>query len=147
MTGVAASGAVRPRMLIGARSRQSSRSKAWRNRRGAAGVVLNDLSPAATFIAANYNLPFDVKAFADAGKCILKEVEEEVGWMYETRHTDGTNGQIEYTVWSEVFTCPDCAGEVVFLDEALDEETKRVRDAFPCPHCGAIYKRQLAADF
>ena len=46
-------------------------------------------------------------------------------------------GRIEYTVWSEVFTCPDCAGEVVFLDEALDKETKRVKDVFPCPHCGS----------
>jgi hypothetical protein len=26
---------------------------------------------------------------------------------------------------------------VIFLDEALDEKTKRVRDAFPCPHCRA----------
>jgi hypothetical protein len=26
---------------------------------------------------------------------------------------------------------------VVFLDEALDEKTKRVQDTFPCPHCGA----------
>ena len=58
--------------------------------------------------------------------------------MYETLHTDDqTKGRIEYTVWSEVFSCPNCAGEVVFLDEALDEETKRVRDTFSCPHCGA----------
>lgn len=101
-------------------------------------VVLNDLSPAATFIAANYSLPFDVREFSAAGRRILKEVADEIGWMYETQHTDGkSKGRIEYSVWSEVFTCPDCAGEVVFLDEALDEETKRVREAFPCPHCGA----------
>ncbi|MDO9228850.1 MAG: DNA methyltransferase [Syntrophales bacterium] len=105
---------------------------------GARRVVLNDLSAAATFMAANYNLPFDVSKFARAGKQILDEVEQEIGWMYETLHTDGkTKGRIEYTVWSEVFTCPDCAGEVVFLDEALDVETKRVRETFPCPHCGA----------
>jgi hypothetical protein len=105
---------------------------------GARRSVQCDLSPAATFIAANYNLPFDVDAFAQAGRQLLDEVENELGWMYETLHTDGkTKGRIEYTVWSEVFTCPDCAGEVVFLDEALDEKTKRVRDAFPCPHCGA----------
>lgn len=97
-----------------------------------------DLSPAATFIAANYNLPFDVDAFAQAGRQLLDEVDHELGWMYETLHTDGgTKGRIEYTVWSEVFACPNCAGEVVFLDEALDEKTKRVRDAFPCPHCRA----------
>ncbi len=105
---------------------------------GARRVILNDLSPAATFITANYNLPFDVHEFFQAGKEILEEVEQEIGWMYDTIHADGkTKGRIEYTVWSEVFTCPDCAGEVVFLDEALDEETKRVRGAFPCPNCRA----------
>ena len=105
---------------------------------GARRVILNDLSPAATFIAANYNLPFDVDAFAKAGKQLLKEVEQEIGWMYETLHTDGkTKGRIEYTVWSQVYSCPECAGEVNFTAEALDEDTKRVKEAFPCPHCGA----------
>jgi hypothetical protein len=110
---------------------------------GARRVVLNDLSPAATFIAANYNLPFDVFAFAAAGKQLLAEVEQELGWMYETLHSDGkTKGRIEYTVWSEVFTCPDCVGEVVFLDEALDEDTKHVRESFPCPHCNSELTKQ-----
>lgn len=105
---------------------------------GARRVVLNDLSPAATFIAANYNLPFDVETFTKAGKQLLKEVEHDLGWMYQTQHADGkTVGRIEYTVWSEVFTCPHCAGEVNFLDEALDEENQSVRATFPCPHCAA----------
>jgi 16S rRNA G966 N2-methylase RsmD len=105
---------------------------------GARRTVLNDLSPAATFIAANYNLPFDVEAFALAGKQLLLSVEQDIGWMYETLHTDGkSKGRIEYTVWSEVFTCPECTGTVNFLDEALEDESKRVRDVFPCPHCGA----------
>jgi DNA modification methylase len=105
---------------------------------GARRVILNDLSPAATFIAANYTIPFDVEAFAKAGKKLLEELEQEIGWMYETLHADGkTKGRIEYTVWSEVFTCPECAGEVNFTEEALDEESKRVKESFPCPHCGA----------
>ena len=110
---------------------------------GARRSVQNDLAPAATFIAANYSLPFDVQAFEKAGKQILSEVERDLGWMYETLHTDGkTKGRIEYTVWSEVFSCPDCAGEVVFLDEALDTKTKRVKDSFPCPHCGSELTKQ-----
>lgn len=105
---------------------------------GARKAVLNDLSPAATFIAANYNLPFHVDAFARAGKQLLAEVECEIGWMYETLHTDRkTKGRIEYTVWTEIFSCPECAGEVNFIEEALEEDSKRVRDTFACPHCGA----------
>ncbi len=127
--------------LEGDWKRQGKAPPKWGVRR----AILNDLSPAATFIAANYCLPVDVNAFARTGKQLLDEVEQEIGWMYETLHTDGkTKGKIDYTVWSEVFTCPECAGEVNFLDEALDEDTKRVRDAFRCPHCGAgLTKKRL----
>ncbi len=107
------------------------------------------LSPAATFIAAGYNLPFDVQAFAREAQRILDEVDAELGWMYETLHTDGkTKGRINYTVWSEIFTCPECAAEVNFVKEALDEETKRVHGSFPCPHCGVeLTKDNLERSF
>ena len=103
---------------------------------GARRAVLNDLGPAASFISANYTLPFSVSAFAKAAKRLLNETEQKFGWMYETLHTDGkTVGRINFTVWSEVFGCPECAGDVVFLEEALDEESKSVKAVFPCPHC------------
>jgi hypothetical protein len=99
-------------------------------------VVLNDLSPAATFITANYNTPFDVGSFAEKAKQLLDEVKTEIGWMYQTLHSDGrTPAQIEYTVWSEVYACEECSGKLVFLEEALDRDTKKVRETFPCPHC------------
>ncbi len=110
---------------------------------GARHTVQNDLSPLAGFIAANYGLPFDVDAFAGAGRALLAGVEAELGWMYETVHADSeTKGRIDYTVWSEVFGCPDCSGDVVFTDEALDESSGRVRDLFPCPHCGSELTRR-----
>ena len=111
---------------------------------GARRAVLNDLGPHPAFIAAGFNLPFDRAAFAREGKRLLAELADELGWMYETVHTDGTTGRINYTVWSEVFACPECAGDVVFVDEALDAETGRVRDSFPCPSCGVeLDKRKL----
>ena len=101
-------------------------------------VVLNDLGPAASFITANYNLPFVAASFSKAAKGILAEVENELGWMYETLHSDGkTKGRINFTVWSEVFTCPECAGEVNFVEAALDLISKKTLDIFACPHCEA----------
>ena len=101
-------------------------------------TIQSDLSPLASFIAANYGLPFDLDAFAAAGRELLDGVEAELAWMYETLHTDGeTSGRIDYTVWSEVFRCPECAAEVVFVEEALDQTTGRVKDTFPCPDCDA----------
>ena len=108
---------------------------------GARRAILGDLSPAATFIAANYNTPFNVDEFAEAARKLLDEVEEEVGWMYETTHTDGTKARINYTVWSEVFACPECAQEIVFLEQALDRDSKRTHTSFPCPHCSATLSK------
>ena len=111
----------------------------WGTRR----AVLGDLSPAATFIAAGYNLPVDVRAFDKAAKHILSEVEAELGWMYQTLHTDGaTKGRINYTVWSEVFVCPECGQEVVFVNEAMDLETKKTMSTFACPHCAVILSKK-----
>ncbi|HQE04530.1 MAG TPA: DNA methyltransferase, partial [Bacillota bacterium] len=123
-------------------------------------AILNDLSPAATFIAYNYNTPVDIAAFEREAKRILEEVEDECGWMYATlahgepgsglptldesmirevadrikqaRTADEVReimaelttksskvgngrlavGKINYTVWSDVFICPDCTQEV-----------------------------------
>jgi hypothetical protein len=105
---------------------------------GARRAVLNDLSPAATFIGANYTLPFDVDAFARIAKQLLSEVEHEVGWMYETTHSDKkTKGRIEETVWSEVYSCPECAGEINFFEVAYDMKASKVRATYDCPHCSA----------
>src|ERR1039458_2751977 len=88
---------------------------------GARRAILNDLSPAATFIAYNYTTPADVDLFEREARRILSEVEHELAWMYETTHTDGkTKGRINFTVWSELFTCPECGGEIDFVDVAYD---------------------------
>ncbi len=120
--------------------KEKLRPPAWGPRR----AILNDLSPAATMIAAGYNLPFDLERFAQAAQTLLHELEKEVGWLWAVLHKDGRKGRINYVVWSEVGTCPDCSGEVVFAEEALDAESKRVKDDFPCPHCkSSLTKRRL----
>jgi DNA modification methylase len=115
----------------------------WRSfsKLGARRAVLNDLSPAATFIAYNYNTPVDVQAFEREAKRTLKEVEKECGWMYETIHTDGkTKGKINYTVWSEVYSCPQCSREVIYYEAAFKVKDGAVEylEEFGCPHCGAL---------
>src|ERR1019366_7491444 len=84
------------------------------------------------------NTPVDLDAFDREARRILKEVEDELGWMYETTHKDGSQRRVEATVWSELFSCPQCAGEIVYLCEALDAKSKKVREHFPCPHCHAL---------
>jgi len=108
-------------------------------------AVLSDLSPAATFIAYNYNTPVDIDAFQEKAERILEEVEEECGWMYQTYHFNTRSsdreylgkGTINYTVWSDVFICPYCGGEIVFWDAAVDKESGKVLKEFLCSACEA----------
>jgi DNA modification methylase len=127
------------------KNRNTIKTTEWRavSKLGARHAILNDLSPAATFIAYNYNTPVDVKAFEAEAKRILKEVEEECGWMYETLHTDGkTKGKINYTVWSDVFVCTNCMNEVIFWEAAVDKKAGKVKDEFPCPHCQSLLTKR-----
>ncbi len=124
--------------------------KGWRRPKwGARRSILGDLSPAATFIAANYTMPFDVKMFADAAHLIFEDLKLEIGWMYETTDENGEwEGRIEYTVWSEIFACPHCTSKVNFVSEALDWATKKTRSQFPCPTCNAVLsKKSLERSF
>lgn len=116
-------------------------------------AILNDLSPAATFIAYNYNTPVDVVEFEKEANRILEECEKELGWMYETNHVDDKGnqilditgspikGKINYTVWSDVFICPNCGAELVFWDVAVDEEKINVKNVFECNNCGIKLKK------
>jgi len=108
-------------------------------------AVLNDLSPAATFIAYNYNAPVDVGTFEREAKRILAEVDAEYGWMYETTHVDGIKtGHVNYVVWSEVFACPHCTGENVYYDVAVEKTSFGVLESFPCSSCGVkLNKKSL----
>jgi DNA modification methylase/rubredoxin len=116
------------------------------SRLGGRKAVLIDLSPAATFIAYNYNTPADARAFEREARRILREVEQECGWMYETWHPhcdapDRVKGKINYTVWSDVFLCPQCGAEMVFWDVAVDHENGQIRDDWHCPGCDALLSK------
>ena len=136
------------------------------SRIGTRNAVLNDLSPAATFIASNFN-SFDSVSFEADAKLALRKVEENCSWMFFTVHnaTDelvksaigdleanrfdamkrsGAFGKINYVVWSDVFLCSECTGEIVFWDSAVDKSSGQVSEPFACPHCGAnVAKRSL----
>lgn len=105
-------------------------------------AIVSDLSTAAAFIAYNYNTPVSTPAFIKNLDQILEEAEKEIGWLYETIHTDGRKGKINYTVWSDVFTCPYCKSEMTYWKIAIKDG--EIRDSFLCPHCKAtLTKREL----
>lgn len=104
-------------------------------------AVCSDLSPIASLIAASYNLKFNPHEFERKANAILKQVEEELGWMYETE-VNGKKAKINYTIWSDVFVCPSCGNEIVWWNESVDLEKNIMKDSFPCPHCGTTCSKK-----
>ena len=109
---------------------------------------MNDLSPSATFIAANYNASVDGQGFSEEVHRIVDEAERELGWMYYTTpdHESflGDKAVINYTLWSDVFYCPHCGKEIVFWDIAIDKDGNMKKE-LRCNACGSIVKKTQCA--
>lgn len=149
MTGVAAQSCGNPDIDFKNKIEREMSNVKWGSRK----AVLNDLSPAATFISYNYNTPLDVIKFENEVKRILDESESKLGWMYETPHLDINGepifdlsgpimGRINFAVWSDVFVCPNCSKEIVFWDVAVNKEKGAVLEKFSCNHCNMILKKR-----
>ncbi|NLF03151.1 MAG: DNA methylase [Anaerolineales bacterium] len=106
-------------------------------------AILNDLSPAAVHIARNYCTPVDVAALRREFERIREAVREEFEWLYgATCQRCGGPATIQYTVWSDVFACGRCGGDIVLWDVAVDPDTGKVAERFACPTCGAEWKKR-----
>jgi 16S rRNA G966 N2-methylase RsmD len=83
--------------------------------------------------------------FAVCAKGILERFNKEYGWLHMTLDQKSRDScPISFTVWSEIFTCPHCSGEIDFWGMAYDEESGTIVDNAKCPHCSAeVSKRDL----
>ncbi|MBP6412563.1 MAG: DNA methylase [Bacteroidia bacterium] len=105
-------------------------------------IVCLDLSPIASFVAYNYNSPIDVCEFEKQSKDITNQVEKEWGWLFETKDKNNNIGKINFTIWSDVFICPNCGSEIIFYNVAVDHAAKEVKSEFNCSNCNAIHTKK-----
>ncbi|AXK17095.1 site-specific DNA-methyltransferase [Bacillus sp. COPE52] len=122
-------------------------------------TVLNDLSPIATFISKNFNSSFDLESFNSKAQTVLNELDRQCSWMYETNHVldnqeqydangKKIKGRINFTIWSDVFICPECLGEMIFWYSGIDRENGKAKENIECNSCGCITtKRNLERSY
>ena len=106
-------------------------------------AIVSDLAPAATFISANLNSDYKT---GEVKKSITKKIDalyEKNKWMYETKHTDGSIGRVNFMVWSEVASCPECSHEFVLWDVMADTTEGRMKKEFNCPSCSAALNKKV----
>lgn len=140
MTGIAAEYVAKPEpeVLRAARANTENKDSIEAGPRYA---LLADLSPAASMLAYGFNGPIDVRDFLSWAKEVLSRTQEDLGWMFECRHEGASQSCVvtEY-VWSEVFSCPECSGEVDFLTDCCDKDSIPL-DFFQCPTCNSELKK------
>jgi hypothetical protein len=148
MTGVAAEKCGEPDYETQIKISASMKDAKWGYRYS----VLNDLAPIASFISYNYSNLNGRREFQTEVERVIQESYERLAWMYQTRHYRKQSSQIalddkqfdigtiNYTVWSDVFICPNCSTEFVFGDVAIDS-TGSVMSSFVCPSCNAKLKK------
>mgnify|MGYP005788707827 CR=1 FL=1 len=129
MTGVAAQACKssdEPLSLFGVKSENE----------GARKVILNDLSPVATFISYNCNREADSVGLRDEIEDWLNKASNSVGWVYKTNHASNQMGTISYSVWSQTVICPHCGKSMLFYDLTTAPGVKAKDREVKCLHCG-----------
>lgn len=156
MTGVAVKKCANPDSVFKMQIEHEMPLVKWGRRK----AILNDLSPAATFITYGHNVGVDPQWYEKNAQEVLKISEKEYGWAYKTIHIENNQqgqlsldmekeeGIINYTVWSDVFICPTCGVEIIFTE--VQQSSENLRDAFVCPCCSRKLKKndcERAKDF
>ena len=129
---------------------------------GARKAIINDLSPAATFIANNYNNPPSADDFREQSLRISRAIKEECGWMYTTI-IGATEGE-QKSICSTINQCTDLEkirhllGSTKNLKDTISSGNNKlelakvhffvISDVFACPECGSeiVYYDVAVAD-
>lgn len=109
-------------------------------------VILNELSPAASFIADRFTSRCDPAALGAAVRLVTESLATLRHHLYTTQcRTCGRDTELLFTVWSYQVKCTSCNKEFVLWDECRSygktvREHKFLRE-FPCPHCKLNIKK------
>src|SRR5699024_10155586 len=103
-------------------------------------AITNDLSPIASFISHLYTNKIDPIKYRDRINKLIQDLESELGWMFKAGKN--MNQDVRYFVWSDVYLCVECNQEIIFWDQAYDEETEKYKSEFQCPNCSAVNSKK-----
>jgi DNA modification methylase/transcriptional regulator with XRE-family HTH domain/ribosomal protein S27E len=112
--------------------------------------ILNELSPAACFIANRFTARIEANDFRSAARSVLRALDGVRRSLYTTECREcGRTTEILYTVWSYRVLCSGCEHEFLLWDVCRHygntvREHKILRE-FDCPSCGQhLVKSRLA---
>ncbi|MBV9201627.1 MAG: DNA methylase N-4/N-6 [Alphaproteobacteria bacterium] len=102
---------------------------------GARRAVLYEIGALGAFVSRTLTNPPEPESFRETAQRVLREAEEEDGWMYGAAETQRLNGAIRYVIWSDQLRCPNCRREVSLWDACVSRNPARIRPEFSCQGC------------
>lgn len=108
--------------------------------------ILNELSPAACFIANQFNAVIDVDLFKAGVNSVLEETKDIREYLYTTTCREcNKRTEILYTIWSYNVVCPHCSEEFQLWDYCRSYgrtvREHRILSGFPCPKCKVFLRK------
>lgn len=105
-------------------------------------VILNELSPAASFIAHHFTGTMSAERFRAGVEAVCKELQTLRSELYGTECREcGNPTDIQYTVWSYKVQCVHCSQWFVLWDHCRQYgrtvREHKILTIFPCPACCA----------
>ena len=114
-------------------------------------AILSELSPLATFLAYNYNIPKKLKEFKKSALKILENFKSDLGWMYKTEHSMKEQkildsyikeekidtGDINYVIWTDVVICSYCGNEINVYKNTTTRDSIILEKNNECPDCSS----------
>ena len=95
---------------------------------------LSDISVLGQHISAGYLTQVSPDHVRAVGREVVEKARRAVGQVYETRRqADGAATELVRTIWSFVYTCPNCGNSLVYF-EHLDATGRPPKTCTKCPH-------------
>ena len=93
-----------------------------------------DLSPFCTFVAHHYTFENPMRKLPGI-EDLIEQLEIRFREAITTIGADKKQHRMQFTVWSDVLTCPQCSKEVLFWGNGVELATGIMPKIFSCPHC------------
>jgi len=105
-------------------------------------ALLNDLSALAVHLAYNHTTACDPRALRREWIAIRARLSQDIKRLYGTSCKNcHAAAETRYTIWSDVYRCPECDEHVNLWDAGVDKEQGKVARTLTCPSCAAEFGR------
>jgi len=120
---------------------------------GERNVIVSDLSPIAGFISSGMLRSVNINKLLSSANEIYRSIEKRIGNQYQTTHSgwkvrdrknvihendinhENIKGNIEFTIYADVVSCPNCSFEDNLYNLFVDEKNDKLKKSINCPSC------------